>query len=249
MDRSDYDAFAKMLDAVYSLHNKTLTAEAKAIFFRSMARYPLDVVRSAIDANVRDPQRGQYPPKPADLMAQIEGRAANDGRPGAEEAWAIALRGADESETVVTTPEIVEAFGICQSVLETGDEVGARMAFKEAYSRLVSHARAAGRPVNWSASLGWDIAKREGALRQAEAAGLLPASTVAALLPPPAKVSAGEKSAEGLARLKEAVAKLEPASVKLQRAREERSAAERAQVAARKLELAASVTAYAKERA
>lgn len=244
MVKSDYDTFAQMLDAVYSLHGKSLTAEAKAIFFRAMAAHPLPVVRGAIDAHVRDPQRGQYPPKPADLMAQIEGKAANDGRPGAEEAWAIALRSRDEAETVVTTPEILEAFGICLSVLEMGDEVGARMAFKDAYTRIVAKARAAGKAAIWSASLGWDVAKRESVLNQAVAAGLLPAPAVAGLLPPPVSAEIGAASAEGLARVKAEVAKLVSPSEKLQQLRETKNAEERERVAARKRDLAARVDAY-----
>ena len=243
MDKPDFKPFTQMLDSVYALHGKSLTAEAKAIFFRAMAQYPLEAVRGAMDAHVKDPQRGQYPPKPADLIAQIVGNDGN--RPGPEEAWAIAVRASDEAETVVMNDEIAEAWGVARPIFDLGDEIGARMAFKEAYQRITS--RAAG-PVKWWPSIGSDPHKRDAALAEARRVGLLPASQVQGLLP--MAMGKGEKpDPEGLKRLREEVAKLKPASVKLQRAREERSAAERAQVAARKHELAASVTAYAKERA
>lgn len=226
MFERDYDAFADMIDGVYALKGKTLPATGKAIFFRAMAKYPLEAVRAAIDAHVCDPERGQYLPQPADLIARIHGRAGTDGRLGADEAWARALLGLGESETVVTTPEIMEAFSVARAVLDGGDEVGARMAFKDAYHRIVTEARAAGKPVVWQASLGWDPTKREGALREAVSAGLLPAPKAAAMLPPPAPKKT-EIDHEGRAKLKEALALLRSSSEKAQEAREAATAAER----------------------
>jgi hypothetical protein len=84
-----------------------------------------------------------------------------------------------------------------------GDEVGARMAFKEAYSRIVALARAARRPAVWSASLGWDQRKRETSLRRAASAGLLPAPAVVALLPSPEDQAPSDRNAlEQLEKIK-----------------------------------------------
>ncbi|SPA44629.1 hypothetical protein [Cupriavidus taiwanensis] len=244
MHKTDYDAFAGMLDAIYSLHGKTLPAEAKAMFFRAMSGFSLDVVRSAMDAHVRDSQRGQFPPKPADLMAQIEGAAVNDGRPGPDEAWAIALRGLDEAETVVTTAEIMEAFGVSRAVLDGGDEVGARMAFKDAYARIVQEARRAKKPAGWTVSLGWDVEKRGEPVRKAVEAGLLPAPTAAALLPAPMPSEGLDCSPEGLARLKEEMAKLTLKNAMEDEARElAREEARQAEIA-RKQEIANAVAQY-----
>lgn len=239
MFETDYDEFAALLDAVYALHGKALPAAAKAIFFRAMSRYPLKVVRAAIDAQVRDAQRGQYPPKPADLIAQIEGAAANDGRPGEDEAWAWALTGMDEAETVMTTPEIMAAFAIARPVLDTGDKIGARMAFKDVYQRLVAEARAAGRPAEWNVSLGWDPEKREGVVTKAVAAGLLPAPEAAAQLPAPARAEP-----EGLEKLRAAVANLLPASERLRRAQERRNARDRERTEQAKRDADAMVREY-----
>lgn len=185
MVENDFDAFAQLMDQAYALHLKALPMEAKMIFFKAMEPYPLEVVSRALTATIRDPQRGQYPPKPADLIAQIQGAAGNDGRPGAEEAWAIALTSRNEADTVVWTQETAEAFGICAPIMHLGDEVGARMAFKEAYQRLVTTSRANGQPARWSASLGWDIERRTAALTKAANSGLLSAPVVSGLLPPP----------------------------------------------------------------
>lgn len=232
MSENDYDEFVTLLDAVYALHGKNLNAPAKALFFRAMEIFPLETVRAAMNAHVRDAQHGQFPPKPADLIAQIEGHAAADGRPGADEAWGIALRGCDERETVVITPEIMEAFTSARSVLALGDKVGSRKTFMEVYSRLVAEARSAGRAVQWDVSLGWDESRREVPVRAAVAAGRLPAPAAAALLPPPAKFEPlSAATAANLARLKAELAKLTPAFERSRHIAEAQSAAERERLA------------------
>ncbi|MCZ3122564.1 hypothetical protein NYZ23_19850, partial [Acinetobacter baumannii] len=79
----------------------------------------------------------------------------------------LALTSRHEAATVVWTIETAQAFAICRPVLETGDEVGARMAFKDAYNRLVLAARRSGQLPQWQASLGWDMAQREAILKRA----------------------------------------------------------------------------------
>lgn len=246
MVENDFPAFAKMLDTVYGLHGKSLNADAKALFFRAMAQFPLPMVRAAMDAHVRDPDRGQYPPKPADLMAQIVGQAADDGRPGADEAWAIALTSRDEAETVVWTQEIAAAFDICMPVLEAGDEVGARMAFKDAYNRLVNEARRDGYPVVWNASLGWDVERREIALHAAVARNQLPAPTVAALLPAPPvdEPYDADKARRQLLEIRQLLDSTGTATERRQRAREREAEARRQAEHAKKREIATAVAQY-----
>lgn len=191
---ADLPEFTLMLDAVCSMLSRgTYTPNdlSTGMFFRAMARWPLADVRGALDAHVADPQRGRFVPVPADLIAQIEARAGDDGRPGAEEAFALALAAADEAETVVWTVEAAEAWGVAQKVLATGDEVGARMAFREVYTRLVAEARAARRPLQWQTALGHDRNRHADALRRAADLGRIPradADAVAALPGPRAPV-------------------------------------------------------------
>ncbi len=47
----------------------------------------------------------------------------------------------DESTSVVWTDEMCQAWGVAAPLLEDGDKVGARMAFKESYARLIEEAR------------------------------------------------------------------------------------------------------------
>lgn len=181
---TDFAEFSQLLDSVCGLLSRgayTPNATNAALFFRAMSRWPLAEVRAAFDAHVADPQRGRFVPVPADLIAQLEAMSGDDGRPGAEEAWALALTASDEGATVVWTEEISEAWGICRPVLAAGDEVGARMAFREAYGRLVASARSARRPHLWQAALGHDRNRQADALRRAVGLGRLPASELEAV--------------------------------------------------------------------
>jgi len=107
------------------------------------------------------------------LAAIIERINRSDGHLGANEAWAIALQASDESATVVTTEQITKAMAMAKPVLDNGDEVGARMAFIDAYKRLVDQARQAGIAAQFYPSLGWDIEQRKPVIEQAIQDGLL----------------------------------------------------------------------------
>lgn len=217
---------------------RTFSDAAARQFASDLAAYPEDKVLAALH---RCRMEVKSFLTPAHVFERI-----TDGRPGADEAWAIALRGQDEAETIVTTPEILEAMSAARPVMLTGDEVGARMAFKDAYNRLVAEARIAGRAPEWTPTLGWDGAKRKEALKAAVTAGLLPAPKAVAMLPPPVKKS--DVDPEGLARLKEAVKQLIPASEKLRRAREESVKADREKLNGAKQEAEERVQAYGASR-
>lgn len=188
MRKDDFEAFSELLDGCYALlgRDKALNGPAKALFFRAIGAHSLESVRAGLDAHIKDPKRGRFAPTPADVIEQIEGLVAEDGRPGVEEAWAMCCRAADESETVVWSLEMSEAFAVAQPLMQEGDQIGARMAFKEAYGRMLDDARRARRPVSWSVSLGHDVNKRHGALVAAEARGLLAAGDALRLAPPTA---------------------------------------------------------------
>lgn len=185
MRETDFDEFCTMLDDACRLLSRGAyapDARASALFFRQVARWSIDEVRDAFDAHLSDPQRGRFPPTPADIVAQLKGAAENDGRPGAEEAWTIALQAMDEAASACWTAEIAQALPAARVVLANGDEVGARMAFREVYTRLVDDARARRRPVEWSLTFGHDPQRRAIAARQAVELGRLPAAQVPLLL-------------------------------------------------------------------
>jgi hypothetical protein len=98
-------------------------------------------------------------------IIELAGAAEEDGRPGVETAWAMCPK--TEEVSVVWTVEMAEAFGLCRDLLRSGDEIAARMVFKENYPSLVNAARAANVAPQWTASLGWDPSDRVRALSEA----------------------------------------------------------------------------------
>ena len=177
MTQDDFKAFTSLLDGTCALLSRgayTPNATSAAIFFNALKHHDMGTVKAAFTAHCQDPKRGMFSPTPADILAQIDRAAADDGRPEDAEAWATALRASDESTTVVWTAETAEAWGICQPVMQAGDEVGARMAFKAAYNRLVSASRDRREPIRWVVSEGHDAAVRDDALRLAVESGRLP---------------------------------------------------------------------------
>ncbi len=182
----DAPRFAAMLRDVFGLYPaaKPITEGQLAMFFRALARYSLEQVAAGFDAHVKDAQRGRFAPLPADVIAQLEVHAENDGRPGPEEAWAIAVSSRSEWETVVWTPECAQAMAVAQPLVSAGDEIGARMAFKESYKRLVDSARATGDRAQWIVAEGWDQDRRSLAIAAAVEAGRLPRSELEALPAP-----------------------------------------------------------------
>lgn len=251
MRKEDFTDFCQMLDDAYALlaGNNMPSSTAKAMFFRALASFSIEAVRSGFDAHVKDPARGRFAPKPADIVAQIEGLVADDGRPGAEEAWAMACRASDESETVVWSEEMAQAFAICQPLLDVGDQIGARMAFKESYGRQVEDARRLRRPVAWTASLGHDASKRHAALTDAETRGLLSSGEALSLAPPQGDLNSmallmltNDSSSRDPEAVKSRIAELKAILIKAPAAEFETS--ERLGLAFRKCQTAELVTKY-----
>jgi len=182
MRTDDKGAFTQLLAATMAIYDKQITSGFVDVFFSALGNYPLEVVREALNRHVQDPDGGRFAPKPADLIRQVVSAKASDGRPGRDEAWSIAQRARDESETVMVSDEILGALAIAQPLLDMRDKVAARMAFVEAYDRLVAENRSSGQPFEWNVSLGTDKSRRGPAIEAAKVAGLLPAPRAAALL-------------------------------------------------------------------
>lgn len=127
--------------------------------------------------------------------AVIERIEQSDGRPGANEAWGIALAAFDEAATVILNEEINEAMAAARPVMDEGDEVGARMAFRDAYDRIVRKNRMNGINPRWYPSLGHDPLLRVDAIQLAESRGLLTRSQAAAYLPAPTTPEDRERGA------------------------------------------------------
>jgi hypothetical protein len=182
MRQADFDTFARILGGCLGLWNRVPSPEVSAFWFRALEGYDLATVSAAFSAHVRDPENGKFEPKPAHVIAQIERAVKNDGRPGAEEAWSVAVASQPEAETVVWTDETRQAwFDAALPLIRVRDQIGARMAFKEAYARLVTEARANQTPVVWIVSDGTDPERKRAAVARAVESGRIPASELQAL--------------------------------------------------------------------
>lgn len=173
---------AKVLMAVAvtaELTGSEFSEPALRVMVDDLSAYPEPIVLRALD-RCRKELRGRL------TFGQILERIEEaDGRPGADEAWAIAIAAQDEAETVVWTDEIAQAFGVAQPILDARDKVGARMAFRDAYERIIREGRAAGQQPRWTASLGHDPERRASALSAAIALRRIDSTAVQNLLPAP----------------------------------------------------------------
>ena len=180
MKANERQDFSELLRGISEVYGNAMGANGLEIWWRVLADYPLAQVRAALSAHVQDPTTGKFAPKPADIIGRIQ---ALDGRPGVEEAWSMIPR--DERTTAVVTTEMMVALGVAQSLLDEGDQVAARMAFREAYQSAVQAARANRQPVHWFPSLGSDAWGRDAPLLDAARKGRLSIEHVKALLPIP----------------------------------------------------------------
>ncbi|AZD86537.1 hypothetical protein C4K14_3713 [Pseudomonas chlororaphis subsp. aureofaciens] len=149
------------ITATAEVLGQTITSEAAEMMADDLADYPAEAVAGALKACRRE-LTGKLT-----LAAILQRVQAADGRPGKDEAWAIAMTTNDEFETVVLTDEIQLALAAAKPVLDAGDKVGARMAFISAYERFVSQAREDAKPVNWHVSVGFDANRRIQAVTKA----------------------------------------------------------------------------------
>ncbi len=150
-----------------------LSAAAAKVFAADLAPYPEAQILAALE-RVRKEVRGRM--TVADVISRID-----DGRPTADEAWAMIPT--TEAESCVWTFEMATAFGLACKLMTTRDSTAARMAFRATYEREVKVAREHALPVRWFPSLGSDATLRAAVLEDAVAKGRMSAAHAAKLLP------------------------------------------------------------------
>lgn len=166
MQQCDKREFKSLMDDVAEMYDREKFSTAKLrMYFDALSMYSIDAVRGGVQSHIADAKYGHRLPLPADIAKAIKAIVDGaSGRPSEDEAWAISISAIDESETVVWTTDCAQAFESARPLLEVGDKIAARMAFKSAYERIVS---ASVQPAEWFASIGTDPHKREHVLRKA----------------------------------------------------------------------------------
>lgn len=154
-------SIAQIVTATAEVLGQEITATAAEMIATDLAEYPDQQIANGIKACRRE-LTGRLT-----LAAIIERIQRTDGHPEPNEAWAIALQASDERSTVVMTEQIQKALTAAQPIIDSGDAIGARMAFLDAYRRLTAEARDQRKEVAWHVSVGWDAQGRAVAISRA----------------------------------------------------------------------------------
>jgi hypothetical protein len=161
MNSGDFAAFhPAWINAHAKSSSNQVPADAVIMsVFDDLAEYQFSSVEAALRVHAR---QSRFAPTVFDVIEIISDHTGAK-HIGAEEAWAIALESFDENSTVVWTKEILEARNAASGVYNDGDKVAARMAFKDAYTRII---KTAPEP-KWTITEGFDLARRADAVKNA----------------------------------------------------------------------------------
>ena len=165
MKESEKVEFAQVIAGLAAIFRHDVKQDAVIIYWELFKQYDLEEFKQACSKCMLE---NRFFPVPADIIQHIPSAQKNN-HVGAEEAWAIAEEAMDEYSTVFITNEILEAKVISQDLYDSGDKVGARMAFKDAYNRIIKTSQ----PPKWKMSEGYDKSRKQDAIRNALALGRL----------------------------------------------------------------------------
>jgi len=175
---SEKKEFSTLMDAIMPVYRMEASAPTKLIWWNVLKNHELCDVSAAFSEHVKT---NKFAPTPADIIALID-KIRPDGRPGADEAWAMIPM--DEYTSAVMTQEMAEALHIAQPLIDEGDKIAARMSFKEAYTRIVESNKRNGVKPSWFPSIGQDKEGRDTVLAEAVRLGRMTADRAIGLLPP-----------------------------------------------------------------
>ena len=108
MNNSDKEKFYLLINSVWSFYGKTLTPMMVQILWNALSSYDLQAVSSAFDRHLVNPDTGQFPPKPADVVRLLDGGTEDN----AQLAWAKvdrAVRLVGSYQSVVFDDPIIHA--------------------------------------------------------------------------------------------------------------------------------------------
>ena len=173
IDKKD---FFLLLAATLEVYGQTPPSQGvMRIWWQAFANFEAALIRQAFSEHIRT---SKYAPRPADILEAIE-RLCPDGRPSADEAWAMYPH--DEAASAVVTQEMHEAMFAASGL---HDKVAARMAFKDAYARICAQNKRGNIAIKWVVTLGMDVDGRVPALAEAVRRGFIDSHAAVRLLPP-----------------------------------------------------------------
>ncbi len=178
MKPNEKRAFADLLAGLLDIYGRAVTPASARLWWAAFEKHSIEDVSAAFSRYTQDTEQGRYPPTPAAVLGCLPS-APGKARLSADEAWSLCLSSFDESDTAIMNEAIDAGRAAALPIWESGDKVGARMAFRGAYERAVS----GGQRVTWRLSVGWDREKREHAAERAVSSGWLTHDAVRDYLP------------------------------------------------------------------
>lgn len=73
MKADDFEQFGQMLVAVADLYGKSISEFALGLYFKALKDFELPVIQQALERYIKNPDSGQFMPKPADLIRMLQG--------------------------------------------------------------------------------------------------------------------------------------------------------------------------------
>lgn len=108
MQQPEFNDFRSVLQGVYALYGKDLSQPVMDLWWQAMKPFDLPAFKDAMTRHALDPDRGQFLPKPADVVRLVHGGTQD----GALVAWAKvdrAVRAVGTYASVVFDDPIVHA--------------------------------------------------------------------------------------------------------------------------------------------
>lgn len=133
MTRNDRPQFAELWIAAYAVYGKHVSDGMLDVVFNALSGYSLQDIRKGLSGHVKNPDSGQFPPKPADVIKHLEGSSQSS----AGEAWAkvdYAIRCVGNYRSVVFDDPKIHA-----AIERLGGWVKIAMTSNEEYPFLQNH--------------------------------------------------------------------------------------------------------------
>ena len=77
MTDDDIDRFGRLISDALGFYGQTVTTFGLGVWWQACQRFELELVAKALTAHAMDPDRGQWAPKPADLVRQLHGTSTD----------------------------------------------------------------------------------------------------------------------------------------------------------------------------
>lgn len=73
MRATDKPEFKRLMGDAMAFYRQDVSTFALSVWWQACERFDLEQVRKALTAHAMDPERGQFPPKPADIVRVLQG--------------------------------------------------------------------------------------------------------------------------------------------------------------------------------